>query len=373
MRFRVQGQTNLQQHSHEQVPSAVGYGSVCHEVGPNCATQACRQLRWKLRAAGRCKPQGAGGDGHVSAYAHGCRLRLAHRSSLPSHQRQHMTASHSTRFREPSRQPGFGKHFAQHVDRRKFPMCRWAKVRFQWMSVTPVRPSLFKRSWIEVTPSSGRLRFGLGCWVCRQAGGEMGAFGACGVRRPSKARLVRHRQSARHKRSVQLFLHHRGLEAGDAGGAGLAAPPVEEFAQLLQRIRQNELEATSPGARRKCTTMSWCLYEAQREKERKFLAKAVCLSLAQDASTRGPLLLTRYVACGPNLERASGILRVADGKKISGAEDLAKSVFRGLRAMATARRPHFRDVRASAPGEKVETLGRTPRLHYGGVCGRRGR
>ena len=96
-----------------------------------------------------------------------------------------------------------------------------------------------------------------------------------------------------------------------------------------------KLEATSRSCRRKQTTMAWCLYEAHRDKERKFLAKAVCMSIAQDASTRGPLLLTRYVACGPSLERASGILRVADAKQISGAPDLAKSVLRGIRAMAT--------------------------------------
>jgi hypothetical protein len=113
-----------------------------------------------------------------------------------------------------------------------------------------------------------------------------------------------------------------------------------EFAQLLQRIRQNELESVTRKGRRKHTSIAWCLYEAQQEKAHKFLAKAVCLSLAQDASTQGPLLLTRYVACGPFLERASGIVRIAGGKKISGAADLAKSVLNGIRAMATKRRPH---------------------------------
>jgi hypothetical protein len=115
------------------------------------------------------------------------------------------------------------------------------------------------------------------------------------------------------------------------------------------------------------------LYEAQREKERTFLAKAVCLSLAQYASTQGPLLLTRYVACGPFLERASGMLRVADGKKISGAADLAKSVLNGIRAMATKRRPHPGMYEPTRPVKKAQELCRTPRLHHGGVCGRWGR
>ena len=89
---------------------------------------------------------------------------------------------------------------------------------------------------------------------------------------------------------------------------------------------------------------------------RKFLAKAVCLSLAQDASTRGPLLLTRYVACGPFLERASGILRVADGKKISGAADLAKSVLDGIREMATKRRPHPGMYEPTRPVKRLKSF-----------------
>ena len=120
----------------------------------------------------------------------------------------------------------------------------------------------------------------------------------------------------------------------------MAAPAVEEFANLLQRIRRNELEAPSGSSRRKLTTMSWCLYEAQREVERRVLAKAVCVSLVQDASARGPLLLTRYVACGPLLQRSSGILRICPAGGHSGAQDLAKSVLGSIQAMGTKRRMH---------------------------------
>ena len=259
------------------------------------------------------------------------------------------------RFQEPPPPKGFGKHIAEHGDRKTCAMCQWARRRFRWMCATTAH-STFQRSWIEVKPpTSGR--WGLGCWVCRQASGNpnKGAFGNCEVRRPNKARLIKHRQSARHKRSVQQLLHQRGLAADD-GWASLPAPPVEEFANVLLSIRRNELESRKRGERRKKTSMAWCLYEAQREKERKFLAKAVCLSLAQDASTRGPLLLTRYVACGPSLERASGILRVADGKKISGAEDLAKSVLRGIRAMATKRRPHAGMYTPARPVKRLKSL-----------------
>ena len=102
-------------------------------------------------------------------------------------------------------------------------------------------------------------------------------------------------------------------------------------------------------------SLAWCLPEAQRE-EPTFLASAVCLSTAQDASTRGPLLLTRYVARGPSLERASGMLRAAACKKISGAEDLAKPVLRCIRAMATRRSPRPGMYTAARPARRRKSL-----------------
>jgi len=121
-----------------------------------------------------------------------------------------------------------------------------------------------------VTPPTCE-KFGVGCWVCRLADGadnEKGSFGNCAVRRPQKARLMKHRASEHHKRSVNNFLHQVGL--ADAKGL-VPAPPLDEFAMLLTRIRKGELEATVRGKRRLMTTMSWCLYEAQREKNVNFL------------------------------------------------------------------------------------------------------
>ena len=67
--------------------------------------------------------------------------------------------------------------------------------------------------------------------------------------------------------------------------------------------------------------MAWTLYGAEREKARNVLAEAVCLGITHDASTRGSLLLTQYVANGPSLERASGTLLFADDKTIAGSVD----------------------------------------------------
>ena len=83
--------------------------------------------------------------------------------------------------------------------------------------------------------------------------------------------------------------------------------------------------------------------------ERKFIAKAVCMSIAQDASTRGPLLLTRYVACGPTLERSSGVLRIAYASNQSGAHDLAKAVHKSINNIATKEAPTPKYVQTCTP------------------------
>lgn len=253
-------------------------------------------------------------------------------------------------FHEPRHCAGFSKHLQYHAKRTCL-KCIWAQRSSTWKRATTIHPVHCQKSWIEVRPAMS-LAWGLGCWVCRQAtGGECGSFGQLGVACPSKSRLMRHHKSSCHNRSVQMLLRPRGLLGGEADG--IAAPSLEEFAAVLQRIRRGEAEAPlNKGARAKHVTMSWCLYEAHREVERKFLAKAVCMIIAQDASTRGPLLLTRYVACGPTLERSSGILRIAYAGNKSGAHDLAKAVHNSIRNIATKRRPHPNMYKPSRPPKR---------------------
>ena len=194
------------------------------------------------------------------------------------------------------------------------------------MHATSVHHALCRKTWIEVRPVTDE-KWALGCWVCRHSshvkpGATLGHFGNCTVRRPRKSQLIKHQLSDRHKRSAHQFLQLRGI------------------CKFIAAHSAQRVGSAFAGLPQKNTTMAWCLYEAQREAERKVLAKAVCVSLVQDASTRGPLLLTRYVACGPRLQRSSGILRIAPAGKHSGAQDLAKAVLGSIQAMATKRRRH---------------------------------
>ena len=160
-------------------------------------------------------------------------------------------------FQEPHLQAGFGRHVREHNSARCV-KCIWARNKEDWMRATPVHHIFGQRSWIEVRPVCQR-NWTLGCWVCRRASqlnptASLGHFGNCAVQRPRKSQLIKHHLSARHTRSAHQFLQLRGLGlASDS----VAAPAVEEFANLLQRIRRNELETPSGDSRRKSTTMSW--------------------------------------------------------------------------------------------------------------------
>ena len=98
--------------------------------------------------------------------------------------------------------------------------------------------------------------------------------------------------------------------------AAIIAPPLEHFIALLRRLKESHSKLG-----RKGNTMAWCLFEALRDDERKFLATASCMSLAQDS--RASRLLTKWVACGGS-DRCGLALQLATRK--------------GLRTFATCRR-----------------------------------
>ena len=169
------------------------------------------------------------------------------------------TTTSSPDFRRPRLPGGFSKHLREH-GKRQCPKCIWARRRASWLRASRIDHPILSRkntSWIEVRPvHAGRWR--LGCWVCRQSTHNTqgpGEFGNFEVRSPQKCNIVRHGSSGRHKRSVRQLLHHLGLIVDKYGGT--AAPSVEAFTRLLQRIRRNELEGYDQ--RRTAVTMSRCL------------------------------------------------------------------------------------------------------------------
>ena len=167
---------------------------------------------------------------------------------------------------------GFREHEAAHGS-QKCGRCIWARCQEKWLAATPIHQrSASEESWLEARPVNS-AKWGLGCWVCRQLSkGTLaaGQFADFGLRRGlQKVSLLRHQKSARHQRACQALMTSRGF----AGEDHLPAPPVTEFQALLLRVRRGQLESTGMNEH-KAASMSWCLYEAYREAERKFLAKA---------------------------------------------------------------------------------------------------
>ena len=258
----------------------------------------------------------------------------------------------------PRLPPGFARHWRLHQS-PECPRCTWARLRGNWLARTPVCREFHAHvSWIEVLPPDSE-KWGLGCWVCRQQaarrGFNAGGFANYAVRTDlTLARLLRHEHTAGHLRAVQAHFFHLGLTT-DPAGDGLPAPASADFLALLDRVTRGELEAQTRGGRKRSTSMAWCLYEAFREEERAFLDKAICMSVAQDASTRGHMLLTRYVACSPNMERRSGVLRITPAKA-AGAVDLARAVRKAVRSMAYMRVPHAGLLKLKKAAALVEDL-----------------
>ena len=118
------------------------------------------------------------------------------------------------------------------------------------------------------------------------------------------------KKSTRHKNAQAAFIQTiAGCDHNSVVQAAIIAPPLEHFIALLRRLKESHSKLG-----RKGNTMAWCLFEALRDDECKFLA-------TEDSRAGG--LLTKWVACGGS-DRCGLALQLATRK--------------GLRTFATCRR-----------------------------------
>ena len=220
-------------------------------------------------------------------------------------------------------------------------VCKLARRALRWMSMTQIDKVTFPYSWLEAR-APGDPAWGAGCRLCRLAfnrdgdSDDGGSWAQLNVRGQSLqiCCLRTHQRSSRHDRARTMFLLAlAGVDSTDVLEASVAAPPLQNFILLLQKLRESHGRLT-----RKQHTMAWCLFEALREEERSFLATASCMTLAQDA--RANRLLTRWVACGSSsheLVVRSGVLQLHRGDA-AGAVALQLTTRKGLKNFATKRR-----------------------------------
>ena len=177
--------------------------------------------------------------------------------------------------------------------------------------------AIFPYSWLEACAPGGGHDWGLGCRICRlryNPNGKSeqgGPWSQLDVRRSfQNCSIKQHQKSARHQSAQAAFIQTTaGCDHKSVVQAAIIAPPLEHFIALLRRLKESHSKLG-----RKGNTMAWCLFEALRDDECKFLA-------TEDSRAGG--LLTKWVACGGS-DRCGLALQLATRK--------------GLRTFATCRR-----------------------------------
>jgi hypothetical protein len=166
----------------------------------------------------------------------------------------------------------------------------WQKHRERW---TRDHPWLGGQERFNV----GKRTFGLGCYICSNAG-KSGPFSSFTYTRLPLDRSLfkQHEATAMHKAA-----------SGDAS-VSLAAPSTDAFKQVLDAVRQRSSSRAigDVGHRKKIRKMSACLGEAARHLDRCFWRRCKHMTLMQDV--RKGKLLVRFRASAPGMEVRSGIM-----------------------------------------------------------------
>ncbi len=173
---------------------------------------------------------------------------------------------------------------------QRCPRCKWASVGKRWQAEFP---------WLteRVEP------WGIGCAVCASCPQATSASDTAfkllqvtTVQGLQKCNIAKHGQSKCHRAAVS--------GEGDCG-----APSIAEFKQTWADVRNAELEdeagLTYIGESKKAKQI-FCLAEAIRGLDRKFLARATCITLTQDG--RKQRLLTQFCVTDTHLKTRSGIV-----------------------------------------------------------------
>ncbi len=132
------------------------------------------------------------------------------------------------------------------------------------------------------------------------------------------------------------------------------APPVEEFIDAWRasggRGRSSEAPADVAKSRRKRNSLEWCLCQAKRDEERRFVASADSVCVAMDE--RHCRTLVTYAAC-KGTQVSSGVL--AQFRKAGrSAEEIAALVRRAVRRFCILRVPHKKHQHAASQASTAE-------------------
>ncbi|CAE7269121.1 unnamed protein product [Symbiodinium sp. CCMP2592] len=183
-------------------------------------------------------------------------------------------------------------------------------------------------TWLEARMCS-KNRWGLGCFVCRQAG-FISPWAEGRVQTLSLGNVRRHGNSSQHARAAK----QAGFDGVDDDED--AAPSLENFTKVLQaRLEGRPLCSKVEGMGSwKIGKMTFCLAEAAREKTRQEIRGAESIALKMDS--REGILLLRYTCCDKSLTISRGMVGFKFVPERETSSALVASVRRVLEDLCTS-------------------------------------
>lgn len=201
--------------------------------------------------------------------------------------------------------------------------CKFGRLSKLWQQkfqLDPLHPEY--GSWLgyRITPEDG---WNCGCECCAYAGnhGALAEFRVNSVSGLQSCNFAKHQQSPHHKAAAIAYVLDKASE-------GNAAPPVSFFKDLLEDIAKGS--ASTQG--RKAAQGVWCLNEALKFIDRRFLANAESISLFRD-ERKGRLNL-RFRAVGKKLEVRCGMMG-QEREFGTGAANITKATCKIVQRMCT--------------------------------------
>ena len=154
---------------------------------------------------------------------------------------------------------------------------KWIKLGGLWMEqfqLDPDNKHSESESWIDPIFDNER-RLTIGCKCCKAAGlkGAFAQYQVSGLHSLYKTNFKKHHENPNHKKAVTTYM------LGDDSHL-FGAPPANEFRELADVIMKGQ----GCCGTRKLAKMSWCLAEAIKSVDQKFVTKAATITLFRDES-----------------------------------------------------------------------------------------
>lgn len=175
-----------------------------------------------------------------------------------------------------------------------------------------------------------------GTWLQRDTGAGVLFCQKCNVTwdegTVQKANLTKHSKSFKHLKNTNGVSKSSKSEA--AALLKLAPPTSEFYECLTHRLKGSSFRGSDGGPKREAT-MTWCISEVLKDRERKKIDQACCIGFSQDV--QGSTLSVRSSCCfGSDLQLSRSLLGYM--KCETGAEGVASATKKVIQHFFTKRR-----------------------------------